>query len=246
MTVRTVAVLVGLALLAVGCRIDVGTDLAFDERGGGEVAVSVRIDGATLRELDRVGLDPALDVEQTLGPDSGWTVGRRIDDDGGLVLSYVRSFVDGAQATAVLRELTEGVAPQDPAIRLDLQVVTTPRGAVRIDGTGGVTPPTTLGVSIDDRAVGPMGPELEALVADAVRAELVVRVAGRIVSVDADASDGRVARWMLPVGASRGVALAAEAPGLWSRVPGWAWLAASALLAGTAGAVWRSRGSSKQ
>jgi hypothetical protein len=86
-------------------------------------------------------------------------------------------------------------------------------------------------VSIDDVVVGPTGAELEALVADAVRAELVVRVAGRIVSDDADISEDRVARWALPVGAPRGIALAAEAPGFWSRVPGWAWSVASMALA---------------
>jgi hypothetical protein len=50
---------VSLALLLTGCRIDVGTDVAFDRSGGGEVAVSVRVDGATLRELDAAGRGPA-------------------------------------------------------------------------------------------------------------------------------------------------------------------------------------------
>jgi len=241
MTVRTVAALIGLSLLAAGCRIDVRTDVAVDARGGGEVAVSVRIDGATLRELDRLGTDPALDVEQTLGQDSGWTVGRRVDEDGGLVLTYTQPFTDGVEATALLRELSADVAPQDPAIRLDVQVVTTPRGAVRIGGTGHVAAPATLGVSIDDRVVGPTGPELEALVAEAVRAELVVRVAGNIVSEDADVSDGSVARWVLPVGAPRDITLAADGPGWWARVPLWSWLTLLVALGVIAAAAWRRR-----
>jgi hypothetical protein len=241
MTVRNVTVLVLLSLVAVGCRIDIGTDVTLDARGGGELAVSVRIDGATLRELDGLGIDPALDVEQTLGQDSRWTVSRRIDGDGGLILTYTQAFTDGTEATALLRELSEGVAPQDPAVRLDLRVVTTPRGAVRIDGTGSVVAPTTLGVSIDDQVVGPSGPELEALVAEAVRAELVVRVAGNIVSDDADVSDDRVARWVLPVGAPRSITLAAEGPSLWSRVPLWSWLAVLVALGVLALAVRRSR-----
>jgi hypothetical protein len=223
MTLRTVLSVVGLSLLLVGCRVDVGTDVAFDARGGGEVTVSVRIDGATLRELDRVGADPGLDVEVALGSDSGWTTGRRIDSDGGLVLTYARRFRDGAEVTALLQELSEGVAPQDPAVRLDVAVVTTSRGAVRIDGTGGVAPPATIGVSIDDAVVGPTGDELAALVADAVRAELVIRVPGRIVAHDADVSDGQVARWSLPVGSSRPLMLAADGPSLWGRVPTVAW-----------------------
>jgi len=241
MTVRALALLVGLSLLAVGCRIDVGTDVAFDARGGGEVAVSVRIDGATLRELDRIGIDPALDVEQTLGQDSGWTIGRRVDEDGGLVLSYRQAFTDGEQATSLLRELSEDVAPQDPAIRLDLRVVTTRRGSVSIAGTGGISAPATLGVSLDDRPVGPTGPELEALVTDALRAELIVRVPGRIVSEDADAIADGVARWALPVGSARDIMLASQDASRWSRMPGWVRAAVLAVLLVLAVTAWRAR-----
>jgi hypothetical protein len=239
MTVRTLLTVAGLSILLVGCRLDVGTDVAFDARGGGEVTVAVRIDGATLRELDRAGADPGLDVEIALGADSGWTTGRRIDSDGGLVLTYSRRFTDGAEATALLRELSEGVAPQDPAVRLDVTVITTSRGAVRIDGTAGIVPPATLGVSIDDEVVGPVGEELAALVAAAVRAELVVRVPGRIVATDADVSDEQVARWSLPVGSSRPVLLAADGPHWVERVPRWLWPVLLAVLA--AGAWWARR-----
>jgi hypothetical protein len=231
MTVRALVAAVGLSLLLAGCRIDVGTDVAFDARGGGEVMVSVRIDGATLRELDRVGADPGLDVDLVLGSDSGWTTGRRVDADGGLVLTYTRRFADGVEATALLRELSDGVAPQDPAVRLDVAIVTTSRGAVRIDGTGGISPPATIGVSLDDQVVGPSGDELAALVADAVRAELVIRVPGRIVAHDADVSDGQVARWSLPVGSSRPLLLAADGPPWWARVPAVVWPVVGLVLA---------------
>jgi hypothetical protein len=236
MTVRTLVAAVGLVLLLAGCRLDVGTDVTFDARGGGEVTLAVRIDGATLRELDRFGADPGLDVELALGPDSGWTAGRRIDSDGGLVLTYSRRFADGAEATALLTEIAAGVAPQDPAVRLDVTVATTSRGAVRIDGKGGITAPSTLGVSIDDQVVGPMGEELAALVADAVRAELVVRVAGRIVVDDADVSDDQIARWELPVGSQRPLTLAADGPGRLARVP--VGMRAALLVAAVAGTWW--------
>jgi hypothetical protein len=161
----------------VGCRLDVGTDVAFDARGGGEVTIAVRIDGATLRELDRYGADPGLDVELALGPDSGWTTGRRIDADGGLVLTYTRRFADGDEATALLRELSEGVAPQDPAVRLDVTVTTTSRA--RCASTGRVASSAGDARRQHRRRGGRAdGEELAALVADAVRAELVVRVAG--------------------------------------------------------------------
>jgi len=235
MTVRSLVALVVVSLALSGCRIGVGTEVDVDARGGGELTVAVRIDGATLGELERSGVDVGLDVELTLGPDSGWSTGRLIDADGGLVLTYRRAFADGAEATDLLRELTDGVAPQDPALRLDVEVTTSPRGAVRIEGTGGVSAPATLGVRIDDRVVGPTEAELAELVAEAVRAELVVRVAGRIVSDDADTSDGRVARWELPVAGQRDITLVADGPGWWSRVPGWIW--PGMLVAGAAAAV---------
>ncbi len=245
MTVRAVAVLVGISLLAVGCRIDVGTELTVDARGRGDLGISIRIDGATLRELDRVGVDPALDVELVLGQDSGWRTSRSVDEDGGLVLTYRHAFTDGDGATALLRELSEGVAPQDPAIDLDVVVSTTPRGAVRIDGTGGIVPPATIGVRIDDEVVGPAGDELAALVAGAVRAELVVRVAGAIVADDADVRDGRTARWVLEVGEQRPITLVADAPGWWARWPLALWLGLLTAIAVGAAAVRRRRGVSR-
>ncbi len=221
MTVRAralVPILLAATLLS-GCRIDVGTDVTFDRSGGGEVAVAVRIDGATLRELDVAGVDPELDVALALGPDPAWRVARTIDADGGLVLTYRQAFADGEGATALLRELSADVAPQDPALRLDVTAITTRSGSVRLAGTGAVAPPATLGVSLDDVPVGPTGPELAALVADAVRAELVVHVPGRIVEHDADVVDGRTLRWTLPVGEPRTIVLVADALPLWRRVP---------------------------
>ena len=223
MTVRG-RVLAGLLLASVvltGCRIDVGTDVAFDRTGGGEVAVSVRIDGATLRQLDAAGVDPQLDVAVGLGADTSWRSQRVIDADGGLVLTYRQAFEDGEGATALLRELSDDVAAQDPALRLDVTVITTPTGGVRMAGTGTLSPPATLGVSIDDEPVGPVGEELAALTAQSVRAQLVVRVPGRIVEHDADAVDGATLRWSIPVGEQRTIVLVAEGLPWWRRVPAW-------------------------
>jgi hypothetical protein len=222
---RALAGLVLAALLLTGCRIDVGTDVAFDRTGGGEVAVSVRIDGATLRQLDAAGVDPQLDVAVVLGPDPAWRSQRVIDADGGLVLTYRRPFTDGAGATALLRELSEDVAAQDPALRLDVTVITTPTGGVRMAGSGTLAPPATLGVSVDDEPVGPVGEELAALTAQSVRAQLVVRVPGRIVEHDADAVDGSTLRWSIPVGDQRTIVLVSEGLPWWRRMPGWGFAA---------------------
>ena len=209
--------LVAVALLTAGCRIDVTTDVAVDARGGGDVAVAVRIDGATLRALDEAGVDPALDVAATLGPDSRWEEERDVDADGGLTLTYRRAFADGAAATALLGELSADVAPQDPAVRLDVTVTTTSTGAVRLAGTGALSPPATLGVRVDDVVVGPSGDELAALTDEAVTATLRVTVPGPLVSHDADTVDGRTLTWDLPVGEPRPILLVADAVPVWRR-----------------------------
>ena len=239
MTVRGVLLLL-VAVVLSGCRIDVGTEVSVDRRGGGEVAVAVRIDGATLRELDRAGVDPELDVALALGPDTAWRSERVIDADGGLVLTYRRAFSDGEEATALLAELSADVAPQDPALRLDVTVITTRSGAVRLAGTGALAPPATLGVRLDGVPVGPSGDELAAAVAEAVDATFVVRVPGRVVEHDADAVADGVLRWDLPVGAPRTIVLVAEPGPLWRRVAWWGWAGSVAVAA--AGAVrWRTR-----
>jgi hypothetical protein len=233
---RAAVTLLATAALLSGCRIDVVTDMGFDRSGGGEVAVAVRIDGATLRQLDAAGVDPGIDVALGLGPDPAWRSERSVDADGGLVLTYRQTFVDGEGATALLRELSGDVAPQDPALRLDVTVLTTRSGAVRLAGTGAVSPPATLGVSLDGVPSGPMGEELAALVRDAVRAQLVVRVPGRIVQHDADVLEGRTVRWALPVGEPRPIVLVVDALPVWRRVPTWV-LALAALLALGGGAL---------
>ena len=232
------AALALVALLTAGCRIDVDTDVTVGIRGGGEVAVGVRIDGATLRELDAAGVDPALDVAATLGPDAAWTEERALDADGGLTLTYRRAFADGTEATALLAELSADVAPQDPAVRLDVTMRTTTAGAVRMEGTGAVSPPATLGVRIDGEAVGPSGDELAALTADAVDATLRVTVPGAVLEHDADVVDGRTLRWDLPVGEPRPILLVADAVPLWRRpVP----VAAGLVTIGGAVLLWRRR-----
>lgn len=240
-TRSVVPALIAAAVVLTGCRIDVGTEVAFDRGGAGEVAVSVRIDGATLRELDLAGVDPGADVALGLGEGTAWRERRSIDADGGLVLSYRRSFTDGDGATALLRELWADVDPQDPAVRLDVVVATTTSGAVTLTGSGALIAPATTGVRIDGLPAGPVGEGLAALVADAVRAQLVVRVPGRVVEHDADVLADGTLRWTLPVGEPRPITLVAEALPPWRRVPTSVTLALAVLLVAGAGVGLRMR-----
>ncbi len=240
-TRSVVPFLLVVSVLATGCRIDVGTEVSFGRSGAGEVAVSARIDGATLRDLDLAGVDPGIDVALGLGEGTAWRSRRDVDADGGPVLTYRRSFADGPEATELLRELWEDVDAQDPAVRLDVVVVTTPSGAVTLTGSGALVAPATLGVRIDGLPVGPVGEELAALVADTVRAQLVVRVPGRVVEHDADVVADGTLRWALPVGEPRPITLVAEELPLWRRVPTAAALAAAVLLVAGAGLALRAR-----
>ena len=244
MSVRTgsALLLAAVAVLLSGCRIGVTSDVTFDRSGAGEVAVAVRIDGATLRELDAVGVDPELDVALGLGPDTLWRSERVVDADGGLVLTYRRTFADGAEATALLAELSADVPLQDPALRLDVVVTTSSTGAVRIAGTGALSPPATLGVSLDGVPVGPTGEELAALTAESVRAQLVVHVPGRVVAHDADTVVGRTLRWTVPVGEPRPIMLEAEGLPIWRRVPTWVLAVAALLVVGAGLLARRARG----
>jgi hypothetical protein len=236
--VMRIAVVPLLALISTGCRIDVVTEIAFDVDGAGEVALTVRIDGATLRDLDRLGVDPGLDVEAALDPESGWRASRTIDADGGLVLVHRRDFADGAELGTLLRELSDGLEDDDPSLVLDLDVDARRRGAVTLSGTAGVVAPSTTGVLIDGRALGPSGQELEALVASAVRATLRVTAAGSVVAHDGDRAGERVVEWDLPVGTVRALALETEAPSWWTTVP---WVVVPMLVAGAVLASWGMR-----
>jgi len=237
---RTAVALVALAIAAGGCRVDVVTEAAFDAAGGGELVVTVRVDGATLRRLDGLGIDPALDVAAALDPDAGWRLTRELDADGGLVLGHRRGFSDAAGLTALLAELSAGLAADDPGLRIDLDVATGRGGAVELAGTAGLTPPGTTGLLRDGVPVGPAGETLAALTARSVRPVLRVRVPGDVIAHDGDRVDGRVVEWDLPVGGTRAVTLSSRPASAWRRAP-WAPLAGALAAAGLGGWVVRRR-----
>lgn len=227
-----------VAVLAAGCRLDVAADARVDVSGGGELLVVVRIDGATLRELDALGVDPGLVAAAELDPASGWAASRAVDADGGLVLTHRRAFTDGPALAAALGALDDGLAPDDPALRIDVDVTTGRGGAVRMVGTAGFTPPGTTGLRVDDVPVGPSGPTLAGLTAEAVRPVLRLRVPGPVRSHDGDRLEDRTVTWVLPVGDVRPVDLTSGPAGWWRALPA---LAAGLATVGVALAVRRRR-----
>ena len=216
--VRTAA-LAAIAVIGAGCRLDVAADARVDVTGGGELVVAVRIDGATLRELDELGVDPGLVTAAELDPATGWRASREVDADGGLVLSHRRAFRDGPDLAAALAALDDGLAPDDPALRIEVDVATGRGGAVRLSGTAGFSPPGTTGLLADGVPVGPAGAELAARTAEAVRPVLRLHVPGPVRRHDGDRLEDGTVTWVLPVGDVRPVTLESGPARWWRALP---------------------------
>jgi hypothetical protein len=237
-----VATLALLALLAVGCRLDVTAAADVRADGSATLAVEVVLDAALLAELDALEVDPSAELTAAAADGDGWELQRTTTDDGGLALVLEREVADASAIGGSLRELAAGLSPQDPALLLDLDVQVDEQGAVSLSGSGALRPPATAGVELDGRPIGPAGDELAAIVASAASAALRVTVPGPIEEHDADGVSDRTARWELPVGEPRPVTLTAGAPG---GLPSWLVLGAGGavavalLVAG--GVSWRRR-----
>lgn len=228
--VRTAALLAAVALGASGCRLGVTTaaDIAVD--GSARVEVALRLDGALRVELDRLDVDPTLDLDVALADDGTWRRERSDDADGGLVLRFVRDVEDPDALEAALRELAAGLTEDDPALLVDLDVAVARGGAVEITGTAGVRAPSTAGALADGIPVGPSGEDLAALAARMVDARLVLTLPGPVERSDADRVDGRTLTWELPVGGVRPVRASGGPAPLLERVP-WTAVGATALVA---------------
>lgn len=228
---RTAAVLC-LALALTGCRLGVGTEVDVARDGSATVAVRVRVDGALRAELERLGVDPRVDLDLALADDRTWARSEEVDADGGLVLGFARRVADVADLGDVLRGLADGLAPEDPALVVDLEALPGRRGAVRVAGTVSIRPPAVAGAVRDGQPVGPAGDDLAALTDEVVDATFRLRVPGAIVRHDADRIEGRTLVWDVPVGAERTIDLEA-APAPW-----WAPSRVAVAAVAAVGAVW--------
>jgi hypothetical protein len=185
-----------------------------DAAGRVAVAVVLRADPAALETLDGLGVDPTAELA-AVGEVPGWTVTRTTDPDGGLQVRMEHERTDPATATAAMRELRAGLAAGDPALLVDLDLDVDEAGAADLSGRVQLRPAATPGATLDGEPLGPTGEELASLTAQAVEASLQVRFAGRVVDHDADAADGGVLRWTVPVGEDRTVHARAAAPTRW-------------------------------
>lgn len=113
---RSLLALVALALLVLtGCRADVTVGVDVEEDGSGVVEVTVELDADAVARVE--GLD---DLRTDDLEDAGWAVAAPEEtDDGGLVLVASKPFVDPADLTAVLGEVS---GPTGPYAQLGLAI----------------------------------------------------------------------------------------------------------------------------
>ncbi|MFP4636432.1 MAG: LppM family (lipo)protein [Nitriliruptoraceae bacterium] len=195
-----------------GCRLDVAAGLEVDADGGGRAMLDLVLDGELVAELDALEVDPTAELEATIS-DTDWSLTRERGDQGALELRLVHEVDDAAELGEVLGELDEGLAPADPALRLDLDVATDPDGRVEVDGTATFEPPSRPAATVDGEPVGPDRAALAELVAETVTASLTATLPGEVLEHDGGQLDGRSVTWELDVGEEVAVrAVAAPAP----------------------------------
>lgn len=221
--------------------MDVTATGELERDGTGTASVSLRMDDALLDELDRLAIDPTIEVTAAAAQAEGWTLERTVDDDQAITILLSSTVDDPAGIGAAFRELGRGLTEDDPGLRIDIEAAVAPDGSATVDGTVGFRPPTTAGVVVDDEPLGPSSGELATLTAEVVAPRLELTLPGPVVSHDADRIDGRTVTWDIPVDGSRSVAVVSEDPALhqepWFQVA----LAGLLVLLGSALLVFRRR-----
>jgi hypothetical protein len=202
--------------------------------------LELRLDRELLAALDELELDTVGHIEAAVERAPGWELEIVTERRAGLRLLLEHDDGDPVEA---LRELGEGLGPDDPGLRTDLDVAALDDGGTELTGTALLSAPTAAGaVAADGEPFGPEAEELRELMAEHVTGELVVGFAGEVISHDADLEDGRTLTWELPPDEQVQVNARAAAPSRLDEV----------LLAAGAGAVlvglvvalalwWRSR-----
>lgn len=204
--------LVGIALS--GCRLDVTAIGELQRDGTGTVSLVLRMDDALLDELDRLAVDPTIEVTAAAASADGWTLERTVDEQQAITIELVSRVDDPGGIGAAFRELSRGLTADDPGPRIDIEVAAAPDGSATVDGTVGFTSPATAGVVVDGDPLGPSSADLAERTAQVVVPRLELTLPGPVVSHDADRIDGRTVSWDIPVDGSRTIVAVSEDPAL--------------------------------
>lgn len=210
---RTVgrALLVAVAALALsGCRLELTADAVVERDGSGRAALTVGLDAELVAALEELAVDPTAQLTAAVGRAPGWTSDRRSSADGGLEVVLARDVASVDELAQVFRELTAGLAPTDPALLVDLDLLVDDAGATELTGTVAMRPPAAPGV--EDPTDGPTAAELAELTVRHTAARLHVTLPAPARQHDADRLEGRTLTWQVPVGEERTIAASAPAP----------------------------------
>lgn len=211
--------LLSVAMLLAGCRLDLAAETVVEHDGSGTVAVVARLDPQLLDELDALGVDPTAELEAAAAVTDGWDVDRTLEDDASLTVRLSHDVADVGAIGDAYRELAAGLGPDDPALLVDVEVARGADGSVDVGGTATLRPPATAGMTVDGVPVGPDADELGEIVDRAVTAEVVMTLPGRIDAHDGDEIDGQTVTWQMEAGETRPIDAHARPPAWWQQLP---------------------------
>lgn len=205
------------------------TTAELERDGSGVLSLAVRLDDALLTELDELAIDPTLEVTALAADLPEWDLDRTVDDEAAITITLTREFVDASEMGPALRELSDGLADDDPALLFDVDLTVAEDGSAVLDGEVAFRPPATAGAEVDGEVLGPSTEELAILTAEVVHPRLDVSLPGPIEAHDADQVDGRTLSWEIPVDEARSVSATSAAPGIYEQP--WVWAAVTAAFA---------------
>ncbi len=232
------AVLLGvLALLLAGCRMDLVAPIELRADGSAVAGLEARFDPRMLAELDALGVDPTAELSAVAATDDAWSLTRIREEDGGLTVALRRELADAGELPGIYAELTAGLAPQDPALELDLEQVAVLDRRATIAGTARWRAPASSGLVVDGEELGPGGDELADLLEEAVTVGIEVTMPGPVEEQDGFLLERDTVRIDVTTAEPRDFTVRSAPPPWWSRIPTdrTAWLAAAGLLAAVVG-----------
>lgn len=193
---RLVLVLVALAFLLAGCKVDTTVTIDVHDDGSGVVTVDVRLDAQAVQAVEAG--DAKLDTQVRTGDlaKAGWTVGKwQRADDGSASLQLSKAFTSPDQVAGIIGEISGANGPlRDVTASRDRGVL-----ATQYDVTGAIDlPAVQTGIAADPELLGSLtnqSIDVNALdqsllqqVKDALSVKVVVKLPGGTTTVVSDAT----------------------------------------------------------
>lgn len=197
--------LVALVLVATACDVRVATEIIVEHDYSGSLVVSIALDQETAADLMAAGFVPETGLADAVASAPGWEVAPIEGLQASARLTHAFGHVD--EVGGLLADLGRQLGPEDGLLWEGLRMRVDGDGAVVLEGSAGLVPPTVAG------AVGPgvtfdgedLGRLLDEQGREAVRHDLRVTSSGRPGVNDADVMVGNALVWELPVGSLRAV-----------------------------------------